>query len=509
MSRDPFPRSRWVLTVLVCVFVLTVSVSAAPQGTTVAVEELTLTGDSVLDTDTDVPYVAAWKPYTVRALITGDPGDYQVCVALGPPTNKREIVCDTSEVVSDEPATVVFERTQWPDNASGQQTVSIVVRKSNSTAPAPEPLVTSRTHVTIVTKNGDVDDDSLSNQAELAAGTDIWTADTDNDGLSDAVEIRKYHTNPTKKDTDGDGLSDGIEVNKYGTNPLRTDSDNDGLSDTAEVNKYGTDPTKADTDGDGLSDTEEIRDYQTDPTKKDTDGDGLPDGKEVTLFKTDPTTKDTDGDGLDDNVEVNRYHTDPADWDTDGDGLGDGVEVHKYHTDPNNPDTDNDGVADGTEIKRGMNPNEGVLIVFGYTVENPLWVGIIGAAIVCLVGGGAIGYRWQRRRRTPEKSAQTGEEGESPAPNRAPNPDVDGDNDRIAPEPVTDEDHIQQLLADSGGRLRQSTIVATTGWSKSKVSRTLSRMEENGQITKITVGRENLITRPGDEPSRAGSAFED
>ena len=79
--------------------------------------------------------------------------------------------------------------------------------------------------------------------------------DTDEDGLSDAVEIA-LGTSPTNSDTDADGLGDGAEYT-LGTNPLNPDSDDDGLSDGNEVS-IGTDPQSADTDGDGVSDGDEV-----------------------------------------------------------------------------------------------------------------------------------------------------------------------------------------------------------------------------------------------------------
>ena len=79
--------------------------------------------------------------------------------------------------------------------------------------------------------------------------------DTDEDGLSDAVEIA-LGTSPTNNDTDADGLEDGAEYT-LGTDPLNQDSDDDGLSDGNEVS-IGTDPQSADTDGDGVSDGDEL-----------------------------------------------------------------------------------------------------------------------------------------------------------------------------------------------------------------------------------------------------------
>ncbi len=68
---------------------------------------------------------------------------------------------------------------------------------------------------------------------------------------------------------------------------------------------------------------------------------------------------------------------------------------------------------------------------------------------------------------------------------------------------------VRRLLDEHGGRLPQSEIVERTGWSKSKVSRVLSAMAEDDQVRKIRLGRENLVTRPGEEPEHAGSPFDE
>jgi hypothetical protein len=66
--------------------------------------------------------------------------------------------------------------------------------------------------------------------------------DQDGDGISDQNEVA-LGTDKTKADTDGDGLTDG-EEKAIGTNPLSTDTDEDGYSDFAEVNAK-TDPKLA------------------------------------------------------------------------------------------------------------------------------------------------------------------------------------------------------------------------------------------------------------------------
>jgi hypothetical protein len=88
----------------------------------------------------------------------------------------------------------------------------------------------------------DFDRDGLSNFRELTLGTGILTADSDNDGLNDGLEVNVYHTNPLVADTDNDGLQDGLEVNTYKTDPNNPDTDSDGLWDGEEVAILGTDP---------------------------------------------------------------------------------------------------------------------------------------------------------------------------------------------------------------------------------------------------------------------------
>jgi hypothetical protein len=92
---------------------------------------------------------------------------------------------------------------------------------------------------------------------------------------------------PTEGDTDGDGLSDEDEV-AIGSDPLNADYDADGLLDGREVNELGTDPLNHDTDGDTILDGPEVDQYGTSPFSADTDGDGAPDADEISIYGTDP-----------------------------------------------------------------------------------------------------------------------------------------------------------------------------------------------------------------------------
>jgi len=74
---------------------------------------------------------------------------------------------------------------------------------------------------------------------------------------------------------------------------------------------------------------------------------------------------------------------------------------------------------------------------------------------------------------------------------------------------LSDEDRVLRLLEENGGRMKQVDIVEETDWSKSKVSMLLSDMEDDGAISKLRVGRENIVSKAGHEPDAAGSPFED
>lgn len=73
----------------------------------------------------------------------------------------------------------------------------------------------------------------------------------------------------------------------------------------------------------------------------------------------------------------------------------------------------------------------------------------------------------------------------------------------------SDEEVVRSLLDENDGRMHQSEIVSETGWSKSKVSMLLSEMADEGDISKLRVGRENIVSLDGHEPEVAGSPFDD
>ena len=247
----------------------------------------------------------------------------------------------------------------------------------------------------------DTDGDGLTDQREIALGTNLSQPDSDADGLSDLTETaggfpidsdgdgtidaldldsddddvpdadRREGTNDTDgdgianfrdSDDDGDGIptkrevADGFEfahdVDFDGTvNWLDTDSDGDGMPDSVEG--------LSDSDGDGMPDY----------LDNDKDNDGLPDFYERNVTHTDPANNDSDSsvtsaneadDGKIDGTELHdndtltafqeySFDTAPFREDTDGDGLSDGFEARRSAFDPTVADTDGDGTVDGAE----------------------------------------------------------------------------------------------------------------------------------------------------------------
>ncbi|WP_225336117.1 DUF7343 domain-containing protein [Halomicrobium urmianum] len=410
-----------------------------------------------------------------------------------------------------------------------------------------------------ILRSDDLDQDGLNNAQEVKQGTDFTEPDTDGDGLNDTAEL-DAGTDPTVADSDDDGLADGRELTR-GTNPLKNDSDDDGLNDTAELDA-GTDPTVADSDDDGLADGEEIK-LGTDPLDGDTDGDGLSDGQELQL-DTDPLDSDTDGDGLADKREL-KLGTDPLDGDTDGDGLNDAAELDagtdptvadsdddgvvdgqeiELGTDPLDSDSDDDGLADGRELELdtdplaedtdgdfmsdelesdlGTDPTSGFTLTWltstalaGVIVLGMSMTAIQSGQVIALVDSARMLQYWLARefryRFVSEEMVTRDRTSNSDEPATTADGD-DGSDEATTPAEVvrdhseddllTDEELVLEMLRAASGRMKQSEIVATTDWSKAKVSRLLSRMADDDEVVKLRLGRENLICLESAKPSQ-------
>lgn len=139
----------------------------------------------------------------------------------------------------------------------------------------------------------DFDDDGIIAYEEYQAGTQSSNPDGDGDELLDGIEVRSPEISPDTIDSDGDGTADQYEdldndtlTNRdeqaAGTHLILADTDQDGVPDGEELDR-GLNATYFDTDEDGLEDGTEL-DLGSDPTAADSDGDGVLDSDE--LFTT-------------------------------------------------------------------------------------------------------------------------------------------------------------------------------------------------------------------------------
>jgi outer membrane protein OmpA-like peptidoglycan-associated protein len=167
----------------------------------------------------------------------------------------------------------------------------------------------------INTEMVDSDGDGLTNEEEIALGTDPCNIDSDGDGMPDNEEVGNEPS--AALDTDGDG----------NINALDADDDNDTLPSLLEI-AINTNPLEKDTDGDGINDATEVGHNRALPTNTDMDklinaldpdddNDGLTTLDELAIG-TNPLSKDSDGDGIEDGEEIGKETGQPIDSDDDG-----------------------------------------------------------------------------------------------------------------------------------------------------------------------------------------------
>lgn len=164
----------------------------------------------------------------------------------------------------------------------------------------------------------DTDGDGLANAQEdvnrnsiLDPGeTDPLNADTDRGGEADGSEVRS-NRNPRQQeddltfDRDGDGLVNGEEL-LLGTNPDLADTDGDGVLDALDPFPLSAAFTK-DENNNGIADewetTYTLSTLSGNTASADPDGDGLSNIQEF-VEDTNPLEADTDRDGVVDGIEV-------------------------------------------------------------------------------------------------------------------------------------------------------------------------------------------------------------
>lgn len=138
------------------------------------------------------------------------------------------------------------------------------------------------------------------------------------------------------------------------------------------------------------------------------------------------------------------------------------------------------------------------------------WDGLVASlhrAASWILGGGPFSTLLDSDERPKAKPGTRGEEtGTTTDGGNEPSQTVP--DDLSDEEMLTDEERIRSLLIQYGGRMKQADITTETSWSKSTVSRKLSKMEDDEEITRVQVGRGNLVFLDGSEPEASKTSSE-
>jgi RHS repeat-associated protein len=281
---------------------------------------------------------------------SGSPADAESSDASSPPTGNAD-ADDTGDV------SLTDASTPQPEASADSDTSDVLDTDAGNDSSvadaATDATADDASDAVVDSGSNDNDSDGLTNDQEIALGTNPNVADSDGDGIADGAEVGNVQT-PT--DTDGDGKIDALESatadvdgdgkpDSNDSDPLDgplADRDGDGLTNGQEAS-LGTNPDSADSDSDGVTDSIEVGNAQT-PT--DTDGDGKIDALES-------ATADVDGDGKPDSNDADALDGPLAD--RDGDGLTNAQEA-LLGTNPDSADSDGDGTSDGAEVGSGASP---------------------------------------------------------------------------------------------------------------------------------------------------------
>ena len=132
--------------------------------------------------------------------------------------------------------------------------------------------------------------------------------------------------------------------------------------------------------------------------------------------------------------------------------------------------------------------------------STPLWAGLVLVSVVVAASGVYVLFLRDRDGFGGDQPVTAGEsDGDEPPAAAATIPQPEEEEEEIDEELLSDEERVELLLERNGGRMKQANIVKETGWSNAKVSQLLSAMEEEGQIDKLRIGRENLISFPDED----------
>jgi uncharacterized membrane protein len=171
-------------------------------------------------------------------------------------------------------------------------------------------------------------------------------------------------------------------------------------------------------------------------------------------------------------------------------------------------------VTDGKLVFEGRRTFEPGYLSVVYTGEQPntqtptetpesVFSGIdsvwLGGVVLLVLLVGAVGYMFRSGYADGLPSATAADDDGDDSAGTAASASDTADSEDVDVELLSDEERVERLLEENGGRMKQARIVSETGWSNAKVSQLLSSMDEEGRIDKLRIGRENLISFPDED----------
>ena len=168
--------------------------------------------------------------------------------------------------------------------------------------------------------------------------------------------------------------------------------------------------------------------------------------------------------------------------------------------------------ADNTveiEGPRRFDSDDHIRIIFEESVFGAGAIRFVGVAVILAAMIIGVALLLNRSDRAVRERVLPGDGDDAAAPTATTEEPVDTDPPEEDLSLLADDERVERLLERNGGRMRQATIVEETNWSDAKVSQLLSSMADADRVSKLRIGRENLITLPGVDATGGGGDSSD
>ena len=122
----------------------------------------------------------------------------------------------------------------------------------------------------------------------------------------------------------------------------------------------------------------------------------------------------------------------------------------------------------------------------------PLALVAAGLVVVALLAGGFVAFRRGVLSADDDTDAgTTADETSGAAP--------EGGSDEPPEELLSNEERVLKLLDEEGGRIKQQAVAQRLDWTDAKTSQVVSDLREGDKVEVFRLGRENVLTLPGED----------